>query len=188
MLLSLLLLALLPTQTPRALDADQMRAAMHTYFEGEQLSALPFVATGGTTIFAGSVMLALHKGPAVDGAAVPLIAVGAIEVAAGILFSASAGPRMTKLEALLAGDPNAFRATERARLDRIVKVFQPLLLGVEGALTIAGGTMAITGAVRNEELLTGVGIGLAIQGLAMFLLDWAVLDRAMPYRAALLAF
>jgi transketolase C-terminal domain/subunit len=33
--------------------------------------------------------------------------------------------------------------------------------------------------------MVGVGLGLAVQGLVMFLLDWTVLDRARAYENAL---
>ncbi len=45
--------------------------------------------------------------------------------------------------------------------------------------------MATAGAFSHRDTLTGIGIGLAIQGLAMFLVDWAVLDRARAYATAL---
>lgn len=35
-----------------------------------------------------------------------------------------------------------------------------------------------SGALRHEDSVEGVGVGLAIQGLVFFLVDWAVLDRA----------
>jgi hypothetical protein len=36
--------------------------------------------------------------------------------------------------------------------------------------------------------MLGVGLGFAVQGLVMFLLDWAVLDRASAYSTALSLF
>jgi hypothetical protein len=71
---------------------------------------------------------------------------------------------------------------------RITNRFQPILLAVEGALSVGGGAFAGVGALRHDELMLGLGVGFAIQGLVMFLLDWAVLDRASAYATALSVF
>lgn len=64
-------------------------------------------------------------------------------------------------------------------------MYQPILLIAEAAVSLGGGAMATAGALARRDILCGVGIGLAIQGLALFILDWAVLDRARGYAAGL---
>jgi hypothetical protein len=52
-------------------------------------------------------------------------------------------------------------------------------------MTVAGGALAGGGALTSNDTVLGVGLGLAVQGLILFLLDWAVLDRAQAYQAVL---
>jgi hypothetical protein len=91
------------------------------------------------------------------------------------------------MEALTA-NPAEFAKSERERVARVTSRFQPILLAVEGALSAGGGVFAGLGALRRDDLMLGVGLGFAVQGLVMFLLDWAVLDRASAYATALSLF
>ncbi len=102
-----------------------------------------------------------------------------------MFFALRAGPHMRHLDELLLSDPPEFSRVERRRAYRIRDRFQPILLIAEAAICAGGGAMATAGAFSHRDTLTGVGIGLAIQGLALFLIDWAVLDRARAYASAL---
>lgn len=53
---------------------------------------------------------------------------------------------------------------------------------------VGGGVLAGIGGLRGDDVMAGVGPGLAVQGLVFLLLDWAVLDRAEGYAAALQLF
>src|SRR6185312_11977867 len=103
----------------------------------------------------------------------------------GIFFAARAGPHKADLDRLLADNPQEFANVERAHLHRIRDRFQPLLLIAEAVITVAGGVIAGIGAYRRQDTLAGVGVGVGIQGLALFVLDWAVWDRAKAYTSAL---
>jgi hypothetical protein len=70
-------------------------------------------------------------------------------------------------------------------MERITTRFQPILLGVWGATGLAGGVLAGVGAASRDDVMLGLGLGLAVQGLVMFLLDFAVLDRANGFGVAL---
>lgn len=112
--------------------------------------------------------------------------VGLLEVAAGVIFNLRAnGPRLAELERVLDTDSAAFLAVEQAHLTRITKVFQPLLLVVEAVVTVLGASLAGVGAATGLRTMEGVGLGVGVQGLALFLLDWAVLDRSVAYGAVL---
>jgi hypothetical protein len=176
--------AKLPLTAPAPLTVQQMSALMHTYVEGERLSVVPFAGTGVATGVAGGLLLA-GGNPVGKGAAWPLLSIGAAEVIAGIVFAARAGPHMAHLDELLEKDPHEFARVERAHVLRIRDRFQPVLLVLEGAVTAAGGTLAVVGDRRSSPTLEGVGLGIAVQGLALFLLDWAVWDRAKPYATAI---
>jgi hypothetical protein len=90
-----------------------------------------------------------------------------------------------KLDELLAQDKGKFLEQERKHAHRIVHVYQPALLAVEAVALATGGALAGGGAVRHDDKLLGVGLGLAIGSLVLFVLDWAVLDRAQAYETAL---
>lgn len=201
-MLALPLVALLAAQTPEAeapppqlqpapaasaapsagLSSEALRHLMHTYVRGERAAAIPFAFAGVAQALAGSLLLTSSADLA-HGTAWPLIAFGAVEIIAAVVLGVRS--QEPKLDALLDQGVPGFLEQERHHAHRIVHVYQPLLLIVEGAVVGAGGVMAGIGAAKTNQALEGVGFGLAIGALALFLLDWAVLDRAQAYEAAL---
>jgi hypothetical protein len=198
-MLALPLVALVAAQTPEApppqlqppqaaapsasgLSSDALRHLMHTYVRGERTAAIPFAFAGVAQALAGSLLF-ISDADLAHGAAWPLIAFGAVEIIAAVVLGVRS--QEPKLDALLDQSVPEFLTHERAHAHRIVHVYQPLLLIVEGAVVAAGGVMAGIGAAKTNQALEGVGFGLAIGALALFLLDWAVLDRALAYEAAL---
>jgi hypothetical protein len=171
-----------PAPVPSAVGIDAMRDAMHTYVRGERRSILPFGVAAVSTLTAAALCLASSE-PIARGAAWPLLGFGVLELAAGLFFGLR--NEQPKLDRLLDESPDAFATEEKKKVSRISGTFQPLLLGIEGAIMAAGGTLAGVGALQRNGTVEGVGIGLAIQGLAFFLIDWAVLDRADDYLAVL---
>jgi hypothetical protein len=159
-----------------------MRDAMHTYVRGERRSIIPFGLAAVSTLTASGMLFGTQD-PIARGAAWPLLGFGVLELAAGLFFGLR-NERPT-LDALLDQDPAAFAREETAKVNRISTRFQPLLLSVEAVIVAAGGVMAGAGAATHTHGVEGVGIGLAVSGLAFFLIDWAVLDRADDYLAVL---
>ncbi len=172
---------------PASLTVEQMSALMHTYVQGEGSAAIPFAGTGVVTLAAGGLLLADGK-DLERGAAWPLLSVGAIETLAGVALAAREGAHTAALDKLLAENPQEFARSERHHLHLIRDRYQPILLSAEAVLAAGGGALAIGGAVKHQDTLEGVGLGLATQMVAMFLLDWAVLDRARPYAEGLALF
>lgn len=186
-----LLVALSMSAAP-SLDKEQLRPHLQTYFHGERGAGLPFIGAGAATVLTGSLLLGLtqtnpNNGIA-RGAAWPLIGLGAIELIAGALLAFGTNGRLAKLEQLLDEDPKTFKALETQRVERIRGTFQPILFAVWAATTVAGGAMATIGGLRGNDTLAGAGLGLAVQGIIFFILDWAVLDRANGYATALAQF
>jgi hypothetical protein len=167
-----------------SISREQIGRLMHTDAEGERNSVIPFATMGAATMIGGGLLLATDSKVG-QGAAWPLLTIGALEIIGGVIFALRYGPHVRHLDALLASDPAEFARAERKRVYRIRDRYQPILLVTEAVICVAGGSMAAAGAVARRETLTGVGIGLAIQGLALFLIDWAVLDRARAYATAL---
>jgi hypothetical protein len=188
--MALALIAVLLTHEPEALVPRDpapavLREAMHAFVRGERRSIIPFAIAGASTLAAAALLLQ-SSGALERGAAWPLLGFGILELAAGLFFGLR--NERPRLDALLDENPAEFVAHETKKVSRISGTFQPILLGVEAALIAAGGLMAGLGAERAERTLEGVGIGLAIQGLVFFVIDWAVLDRADDYLAVLRTF
>ncbi len=177
-----------PALVPATISDEQIRVHLHDYYRGERLSGfVPFVGSGVGSIVAGSLLIGGNT-PFGRGAGWVNLSFGVLEVVAGLYFAFSSYGKESSLDAALTANPAEFATSERARVARITNRFQPILLAVEAAISAGGGVVAGMGALKNDELMLGLGVGFAIQGLVMFLLDWAVLDRASAYSTALSMF
>lgn len=173
---------------PASLTTDQVRVHLHDYYRGERLSGfVPFIGAGAGSVIAGSLLVA-SQSQLGRGAGWVNLSFGVLELVAGLYFALSSFGKEQKLDEALTANPAAFARDERERVTRITNRFQPILLAVEAAISLGGGVVAGVGALRNDEVMIGVGLGFALQGLVMFLLDWAVLDRAAMYGTALSMF
>lgn len=190
-LLPLLLLSQAPvesdTPAPALVPPDTrvLREAMHTYVRGERRSVIPFGVAALVSIGSGAALF-IPADPRARGAAWTMLGFGILELAAGLFFGLR--NEQPKLDALLDASPAEFVRTETEKLEAISSRNQPVLLGIWSAVIAAGGAMAGVGAAGNHRALEGVGYGLVVSGLAFFLIDWAVLDRADDYLAVLRAF
>lgn len=173
---------------PITVGTDALREAMHTYVRGERRSIIPFALTALVSLAAGGLLLLLllPREPIARGAAWPLLGFGVLELAAGLFFGIR--DERPRLDLLLDEDPAGFLRSEREKVGRISGRNQPVLLAIWSAVIAGGGVMAGVGAARGDGIAQGVGLGLLVQGLAFFLLDWAVLDRADDYLAVLRSF
>jgi hypothetical protein len=173
------------TPAPRVEERDALRESTHLWHRGERVSGfVPFVGSGLATSLAGS-FLATSPSQAGRGGGWVLVGFGVLEVAAGLVFALTSFSAEARRDVELTQDRAAFIEKEKARMKRITTLYQPVLLGVEAAVAAAGGVTAGIGGLRRDELMVGVGLGLAVQGLVFFLLDWAVSDRAHAYALAL---
>jgi MFS family permease len=176
-----------PSLLPTGAAQDPVAAALHTWHRGERTAGFgAFVGAGLVTGVAGGLLLA--SGTTLDrSAGWPLLGVGALELIAGLILGVSSIGREDERAAALLADRAGFLALERPRVARISSRLQPILLAAEAAITLGGGVTAGVGALQRNDTLLGVGLGIAVQGLVLFLLDWAVLDRAQAYESALQA-
>ena len=187
-LLLTLVASLAYPEEPGSLSTEQLRVHLRDYYRGERLSGfVPFVGSGAGSLVAGTLLIASNTdfGRA---AGWTNLGFGVLEVVAGLYFALSSYGKERALDEALTTNAAEFAKHERDRVARITNRFQPILLAVEGALSVGGGVFAGIGALRRDEVMLGVGIGFAVQGLVMFLLDWAVLDRASAYSTALSMF
>jgi len=171
-----------------SLTNDQLRVHLHDYYRGERLSGfVPFVGSGVGSLVAGTLLVTSNTELG-RGAGWVNLGFGALEVIAGLYFALSSYGKERALDEALIANPAEFARLEKERVARITGRFQPILLAVEAAISAGGGVVAGVGALQRNELMLGLGLGFAVQGLVMFLLDWAVLDRASGYGTALSMF
>src|SRR5688572_17607215 len=105
---ALLLAALLSTTTARA-DAPPpttMSQVMESYFAGEKNEGYVFFSLGYTALASGG-LLALQNKPFSIGLSIPLLAVGVIELCAGLWLLTRTDQRVERLHAQIRADPEA---------------------------------------------------------------------------------
>src|SRR4051812_30703916 len=88
-------------------DTPRMRRAMHAYFEGEKREAWAFGAGGILTAGGGTAMFFAHD-DFYRGAAYPLVIVGAIQLAAGVMLLVRTDAQVADLDAKLDTGKRAF--------------------------------------------------------------------------------
>lgn len=176
-----------PALTPPAVapERDVLRENLHLWHRGERISGfVPFLGSGLASALAGTFLVTSDSQAAKSGGWV-VIGFGVLEVAAGLAFALSSFSAEERRDLELTQDRSAFIEKEKARLKRITTLYQPLLLGIEAAVAAGGGITAGIGGLQKNETMVGIGLGLAVQGVIFFLLDWAVSDRAQAYALSL---
>ena len=170
---------------PPALDGPAMTSAMHTYFEGEKDEGVVFFGAGFTALAGGSLLYTRQTDFA-RGMMYPVVTIGVLELVVGAVVHFRTDAQVAGLDHDMATDASAYRMRE---LDRIRKVNTSFkwLKWIELGLTVGGTGVAIF-APRDQQLLKGIGVGLAVQGVVMLTLDVLAARRAEDYTTALEGF
>ena len=177
-------LALCVAPTARAADSPSpLRAELEAYFEGEWRAGFAFGGVGLATAGAG-VALVLQDDPLLQGMSYPILAVSGIELVVGIVLLARTHRQVAGLRARLAADPDRFRGAETTRVQRVVRSFG-WVEAIEITLMVGGAVTALCGWGRDEDLVAGIGTGIALQSTAMLTLDLFADARAHRYLGAL---
>jgi len=153
-----------------------VREAMLTYFHAEKQEALLFLLAGAGALVVSGLLLR-GDGPW-RSMAWPLTAVAVIQVVVGLTVFLRTDGQVAGLAAKLAGDPEAYRAEELARMARVLWAFR-LYGGIE-LLLIAGG-VALTAFFPGRQSLYAIGVGLLIQASLMLVLDLFAAQRGRVY-------
>jgi hypothetical protein len=164
----------------------QIREEMHRYYTGERLGGVWLMSLGAPAVAIGTGLL-FHPGEFQRGIGYPVLAVGAVELLAGVIFYVSSNRRVPRFDKQLGQSPADFRAQELRHLRGINRDMR-LLEAFELTLMIASGTMTGIGTLRNDGTLAGVGTGLLIQSAVLFLYDQIASRRALRYTDSLTRF
>ena len=154
-------------------------AASAEYFAGERAQGAAWGAVGVVSVTAGALLLASDDDHA-RGAAIPMLAFGAIQVGAAGFSFFSPPRRLRKARAAVARDAAAYQRDELKRIERVDFWFGVLEIS-EIVLIVGGAGLAIGAAAEGSDTWVGVGGGLVFQGTAMLALDASAHARAKRY-------
>jgi hypothetical protein len=159
---------------------------MHGYYAGERTSAIVIGSLGAASI-AGGIVLVTRPEDLPRGFGVPLIALGALEGLGALFYAFQVGSEIRHYDESYAKDRAAFRKEEIAHLEGTRGRFVFYLL-VEATLFASGVGIAIGGFAANQDVLKGVGLGIASIAAPFLIIDSINNARAGAYADALQKF
>lgn len=165
---------------------DALRGDLKHYFAGESSEAWAFTGLGVGSLGVGAGLFA-EGSPRMQGAAVPLFAVGLLQLVLGVGLWIRTPPQVAALDAQLTSNPADVVRAERARMSRVMRGFG-LYKATEVALFFGGVGLAGVGGVTRTDFALGAGLSLAAEALVMLLLDFYAEARGHAYEGALLRF
>lgn len=182
------LLMLLALASPARGDpaVDAARGEMHRYFDGERAGGIWLMSAGAPAMALGAGLL-FQEHDFARGLAYTELAMGAVEFLGGLVFYLNTRSRVPRFDRQLSTQPAAFREGELARIRRVNRDMR-LLESIEVALFLAGGAMTSAAALREQDLLAGIGTGLMLNSAILFLYDQFAARRALRYTESLLRF
>lgn len=167
-------------EEPRPVSNAEMQAATRAYYEGEMATSFLFMGYGAVTGGAGAAALTVD-GDFARGFGLSSLILGATTALGGVGYGVAVKVRGDYYNGLAASDPARFKREEEERIGGTNSRFV-LYLGSELLLAAAGIGVAAYGVAAKEDLYTGLGIGGAIQGIGLFVIDAPGAGRADRYR------
>ncbi len=159
-----------------------MTPALQTYFQAEKKASMLFVTIGILACWVGAALFMKAAAPFYIGLAIPLLAVGIIQIIVGTTVTRRTDQQLDDLERLLTEEPAQFRPSESPRMAKVMRNFVTIRW-VEIAIIVIG---ALLFAWQREMLfLKGLGIGMFGQGLVMLIADYFAEKRGHIYRTFL---
>jgi hypothetical protein len=170
--------------SPSAADETPIQTAMHDYFAGELREGWVFAGFGAAGVGGGALAAFAAKDDFYRGAGWPVLAIGAIQLAAGVVLLFRTSRQIEERDRLLATAPRSFYELERPRMEKVRREFGLLEIGELG-LTAVGVGLAALGGARRDHTIAGVGVGLAFESALMLAFDGRASMRADVYSGAL---
>ena len=158
----------------------QMVASSRSYYDAEVTTAFLFVGYGAVTGGAGAVSLT-QQGDFAHGFGWSSLILGGVTALGGAAYGVAARVRGNYYNSLAEKDPAQFKREETERIAGTNSRFV-LYLGSEIAETIAGIGIATYGFAAKSDLAKGIGVGAAIQGIGLFVIDAPGAGRAARYQ------
>ena len=163
---------------------------IYKYFSGEKQESLLFLILGIAAILVSVIFFFFIKTtPAFfKGAAIPLLAIGIIQVVVGYTVHARSDKQQSMVAYNAGTDPQFVKKAEMPRMETVMKKFI-IYRYAEIVLTLVG--LGLFFYFRNNEaqqFLKGLGLTLAIQALLMLGADYFAEQRGKVYSAGLTNF
>lgn len=159
----------------------EMQASVRSYYGTEFTTGLLFTAYGAVTAGAGGVVLT-EGGDFAKGLGVSSLILGGTTFLGGIGYALAVKIRGGYFTHLVDTDPAAFEREEADRIAGTTSRFW-MYLGSELLETAAGIGIAAYGIAAKDDLYKGIGLGAAIQGIGLFVIDTPGAGRAARYRS-----
>lgn len=157
-----------------------MTEAIDRYFQAEQAESLLFVAIGLVAV-AASLFFLLRYGDAMSkGLAIPLIAVGLIQIVVGGSVYLRTPQQLSALKIQQTNAGAKFKAVETARMATVMTNFKIYKI-IEVGFIVVGLTMVL---MIEQPYWLGVGMGMLVQGALMLPTDITAEQRGAVYQHA----
>jgi hypothetical protein len=157
----------------------QMSESVRGYYDAELRSAYAFVVFGAATAVAGGA-LRTEGGDFGKGFGWSSLLGGGLTALGGAAYGLTVVPRREYYVSLFEQDPARFQREEAEHIAGTNFRFV-FYLGLEIATTLGGGGMIAYGLAEDDDLFKGIGTGIALQGLGLFVLDLLGALRASSY-------
>lgn len=151
---------------------------MHTYFDLEKTAALYGMLGAGVAGGTGAYLITQND--LSKGIGYSLMGVGVIGLVVGGTVYWRTDAQQAKLEKQLAANPHDYKRFEGARMKNVNNQFTILKIA-EISLFAGGVATAVVGITQNSDLTTGIGIGLTLDALLLFVFDYFAESRAHVY-------
>ncbi|MBS2014786.1 MAG: hypothetical protein JST00_17995 [Deltaproteobacteria bacterium] len=166
----------------RVAIGDEMRA----YYRSERDIAILFTGLGFASVGGGTVLVTRDSDFA-RGLGGSMIAVGGVQLLMAIFYGLEVSREITHYEKSLAANPGAFKIEEGEHIHGTTSRFTWYRAG-ELAIAGAGLGAAIYGFAADEDTWKGIGIGVAAEALAFFVIDSFGQARARRYEKKVIEF
>ncbi len=160
---------------------------MEDYLGAERTESKLFVGVGALSLLGGAVALAATDSPMLQGASLPVMGVGLIQLAVGGSVWWRTEAQMGALRTAILTTPGQYVADETRRMKQVNDNFV-IYRWTELSLLGAGVAMGATGHALDEDFVTGLGLGLAVQSALMLGLDYFAERRGHTYARQVGAF
>jgi hypothetical protein len=160
-----------------------MTGAVRQYFEGERAGGFGFLGAGLIHLGAASYLFTRDE-TVPHSASYPLFVTGAAQLLVGILVTPAASGKIRDSEARINAGPAAFQREELERMQGVADRFV-WAQGLELTAFAVGTGLALYGELNDREVVSGVGLGLAVSSALVLVLDFLAAQRSESYIRAL---
>jgi hypothetical protein len=151
-----------------------------SYFRAEKAESVLFVGAGVLAIGCAVWLLIQHRSALATGLAIPLMAIGLIQLVVGSTVYARSDRQMIDLSTQYTSNTAAFVAAETPRMAAVNRNFDVYKL-IEIAFIIIGTGLLFF--LQSRDFWAGLGLGMLLQGSAMLSADFFAERRADVYTA-----